>query len=64
MHSAYTQTHMSYLIMELSPHIPLLAVTTLALVFVVNPVWFSVLLLLITFLISSVFVLLHPLSLA
>ena len=49
MHSAYTQTHMSYLIMELSPHIPLLAVTTLALVFVVNPIWFSVLLLLITF---------------
>jgi hypothetical protein len=32
---------MSYLITELSPHIPLLAVTTLALVFVVNPVWFS-----------------------
>jgi hypothetical protein len=32
---------MPYLITELSPHIPLLAVTTLALFFVVNPVWFS-----------------------
>jgi len=32
---------MPYLITELSPHIPLLAVTTLALSFVVNPVWFS-----------------------
>jgi hypothetical protein len=31
---------MSYLITELSPHIPLLAVATLAL-FSVNPVWFS-----------------------
>lgn len=33
---------MPYLITELSPHIPLLAVTTLALFFVVNPVWLSV----------------------
>ena len=32
---------MPYLITELSPHIPLLAMTTLALLFVVNPVWFS-----------------------
>jgi hypothetical protein len=40
-HGAYTQTRMSYLITELSPHIPLLAVATLALVFVVNSVWFS-----------------------
>jgi hypothetical protein len=32
---------MPYLITELSPHIPLLAVTTLALFFVVNPVWSS-----------------------
>jgi len=42
---------MPYLITELSPHIPLLAVTTLALFFFVNPVWLRVLLLLITFLI-------------
>lgn len=43
---------MPYLITELSPHIPLLAVTTLALFFVVNPVWLvRVLVLLITFLI-------------
>jgi len=40
-HGAYTQNRMPYLITELSPHIPLLAVTTLALFFVVNPVWFS-----------------------
>ena len=32
---------MPYLITELSLHIPVLAVTTLALFFVVNPVWFS-----------------------
>jgi hypothetical protein len=40
-HGAYTQNRMPYLITELSPHIPLLAVTTLALSFVVNSVWFS-----------------------
>jgi hypothetical protein len=40
-HGAYTQNRMPYLITELSPHIPLLAVTTLALFFVVNSVWFS-----------------------
>jgi hypothetical protein len=40
-YGAYTQNRMSYLITELSPHIPLLAVTTLSLFFVVNPVWFG-----------------------